>query len=395
MKQKEETTQRFSSVMKIDVRVFAMFAVLVVLWIMFTFFTSSGFTKIDTSFLSTRNLSNLTRQMTTVGIIGISMVLVMVSGGIDLAAGAVVGFIGCVAAALQVFLGVGTPVTIAICLVLAIFVYVVQGSMIAYLGLAPFIVTLGASLIFKGLILVVTHGTTVAPLQKSLLYFGQEYISKPASLALGILFSVIYLLNELQKRAGKRKNGTITESFQHMLLKWLGATAAVIIIVLVMNDYHGLPVPVLIMLALTIILTIVSDRTSFGRSIYAIGGNLDAARYSGINVKKNLVMVYSIHGLMIGIAGLILAARLNASTTTVANMSLELDAIAAAVIGGTSMTGGIGRVSGAIIGALIMATIDNGMSMMNVDASWQYIVKGIILVAAVWFDVSTNKKRKS
>lgn len=395
MKQKEETTQRFSSVMKIDIRVFAMFAVLVILWIIFTFFTSKGFTKIDTSFLSTRNLSNLMRQMTTVGIIGISMVLVMVSGGIDLAAGAVVGFIGCVAAALQVFLGVGTPVTIAICLALAVFVYVVQGSMIAYLGLAPFIVTLGASLIFKGLILVVTHGTTVAPLQKSLLYFGQEYISKPASLALGILFSVIYLLNELQKRAGKRKNGTLTESLQHMVLKWLGATAAVIVIVLIMNDYHGLPVPVLIMLALTIILTIVSDRTTFGRSIYAIGGNLEAARYSGINVKKNLVVVYSIHGLMIGVAGLILAARLNASTTTVANMSLELDAIAAAVIGGTSMTGGIGRVSGAIIGALIMATIDNGMSMMNVDASWQYIVKGIILVAAVWFDVSTNKKRKS
>jgi D-xylose transport system permease protein len=162
-----------------------------------------------------------------------------------------------------------------------------------------------------------------------------------------------------------------------------------------MNNYRGMPVPVLIMFVLVILLTLVAERTTLGRSIYAIGGNLDAARYSGINVKKNLVMVYSIHGFMIGVAGLILAARLNASTTTVANMSLEMDAIAAAVIGGTSMSGGIGKVAGAILGALMMGTIDNGMSLMNLDASWQYIVKGVILVAAVWFDIRTNKKRKN
>ncbi|MDF2656564.1 MAG: inner-rane translocator [Bacillota bacterium] len=395
MIQKEEKLQRYISVKKIDVRTFTMFAVLVVLWIFFTYFTSNGFSSLETSFLSTRNLSNLMRQMTTVGIMGISMVLVMVSGGIDLSAGAVVGFIGCIAAVLQVYGGMGTTETILICLILSVVIYMVQGSLIAYLDLAPFIVTLGAMLVFKGLILVVTKGTTIAPLQESLIYFGQAYISRPMSLVLGIVMSLLLLLNGVQKRASKKRNGTITGSPRNMLIQWVLMTASILIAVLIMNNYRGMPVPVLIMFVLVILLTLVAERTTLGRSIYAIGGNLDAARYSGINVKKNLVMVYSIHGFMIGVAGLILAARLNASTTTVANMSLEMDAIAAAVIGGTSMSGGIGKVAGAILGALMMGTIDNGMSLMNLDASWQYIVKGVILVAAVWFDIRTNKKRKN
>jgi D-xylose transport system permease protein len=148
------------------------------------------------------------------------------------------------------------------------------------------------------------------------------------------------------------------------------------------------------MFVLAIVLTIMAERTTFGRSIYAIGGNLEAAKYSGIRVRKNLVFVYTLHGLMVSIAGLILAARLNAGTVTVTNMNLELDAIAAAVIGGTSMTGGAGKVGGALLGAMIMASIDNGMSMMNMDAFWQYIVKGIILVAAVWFDIYTRSRKK-
>ncbi len=395
MKGKEETLQRYTVIKRIDVRIFTMFAVLVLLWIFFTYFTSQGFSSLETSFLSTRNLSNLMRQMTTVGIMGIGMVLIIVSGGIDLSAGAVVGFIGCAAAYLQVYQGMGTVQTIAVCLLLSVAIYIVQGTLIAYLDLAPFIVTLGGMLIFKGMILIVTRGSTIAPLQESLLYFGQAYISKPLSLALGIAFSAILLASGLQKRAARRRSGTLHEGIRGMLIKWGLLTAAIMAAVLVMNDYRGMPVPVLIMFILVGILTLIAERTTFGRSIYAIGGNLDAARYSGINVKKSLVMVYALHGVMIAVAGLILAARLNASTTTAGNMSLELDAIAAAVIGGTSMTGGIGKVAGAILGGLIMATIDNGMSMMNLDASWQYIVKGSILVAAVWFDIRTNKKRKS
>jgi len=385
---------RYTTTKKFDMRTLTMVAVLILLWIFFTFATSEGFRELGTSFLSTRNLSNLMRQMTTAGIMGISMVLVIVTGGIDLSAGAVVGFIGCVAAWLQVYGNMGTLPTILISLALSVLVYVLQGSLISYVSLAPFIVTLGGQLVFKGMILVVTKGSTIAPLQESLLYFGQAYVSKPISLLIGIAAMALLLLNELQRRASKQKHGTLTEPMQAMLVRWGLFSAGILAAVLIMNNYRGMPVPVLIMFVLTLLLTIIADRTTFGRSIYAIGGNLDAARYSGINVRKNLLLVYCIHGLMVGVAGLIMAARLNASTTNVANMSLELDAIAAAVIGGTSMTGGVGRVAGAILGALIMATIDNGMSMMNLEAFWQYIVKGIILVAAVWFDIRTNKKRK-
>lgn len=388
-------TQYTSVTKKFDIRTLTMVAVLVLLWIFFTFFTSNNFQSIGTSFLSTRNLSNLMRQTTTAGIMGISMVLVIVTGGIDLSAGAVVGFIGCVAAWLQVYCNMGTVPTIVISLMLSVLVYAIQGSLISYVNLAPFIVTLGGQLVFKGMILVVTKGSTIAPLKESLLYFGQAYVSKPVSLLIGIAAIMLLLYNELQRRASKRKHGTLTDSIQSMFVRWGLFSLIIMAAVLVMNSYRGMPVPVLIMFVLTLILTIVADRTTFGRSIYAIGGNLDAARYSGINVRKNMLLVYCIHGLMVGVAGLIMVARLNASTTNVANMSLELDAIAAAVIGGTSMTGGVGRVGGAILGALIMATIDNGMSMMNLDAFWQYIVKGIILVAAVWFDIRTNKKRKS
>jgi D-xylose transport system permease protein len=149
------------------------------------------------------------------------------------------------------------------------------------------------------------------------------------------------------------------------------------------------------MLILMLIFTLIADRTTFGRKVYAIGGNISAAKYSGIDVKRSLAIVYALNGLLAGVAGLILTARLNAGPTSAANMNMELDAIAAAVIGGTSMTGGVGKVAGAILGALIMATIDNGMSIMNLMPAWQFLVKGLILVAAVWFDMQSQKKKQA
>jgi D-xylose transport system permease protein len=380
---------------KFDIRTLTMVVILVVLWLVFTYLTSDGLKNFGGSFISSRNLSNLVRQMTVVGIIGSSMVLIMVSGGIDLSAGSVAGFIGCIAAALQVFYNVGTFPTIIISLVTGALIYVLQGALIAYTAVAPFIVTLGGQLVFKGLVLAVTKGATIAPLKSSLRYFGQAYVSVPGGFAIAAIIVVLWLVYELQSRKSKLKFGVLTESLKFSLLRWAVITIGIILVILVLNSYRGIPIPVLIMVVMTIILTLVAERTTFGRSIYAIGGNLDAAKYSGIKVCKNLVFVYTIHGVMVAIAGLILAARLDAGTATVTNMGLELDAIAAAVIGGTSMTGGVGKVAGALLGALIMASIDNGMSMMNMDAFWQYIVKGIILVAAVWFDIYTRNKKKA
>jgi D-xylose transport system permease protein len=390
----KEEKRNHAGMKKIDMRTFTMVAVLIFLWVIFTFLTSDGLQHLDRSFISFRNLSNLLRQMAIVAIIGCSMVLVIVTTGIDLSAGSVVGFIGGVAACLQVYFNVGTPLTIIICLAAGALIYVLQGSLIALAGIAPFIVTLGGQLAFKGLVLGITKGATIAPLKESLLYFGQAYISKPITLLLGIVLAVILLLNEISSRKSKQKHGTLTESLPAMLLRWIVISAGIMVMIFVMNSYRGMPVPVLIMFVLAILLTLVAERTVFGRSVYAIGGNLDAAKYSGIKVKKNLVLVYTIHGIMVAISGLILAARLNAGSVSVTNMSLELDAIAAAVIGGTSMSGGSGKVAGALLGALIMASIDNGMSMMNMEAFWQYIVKGIILVAAVWFDIYTRSRKK-
>jgi len=392
MSNKETDNKRYSKIKKIDIRTFTMLAVLIILWVFFTALTSKGFSDLSTSFLSFRNLSNLFRQMAIVGIMGSTMVLIIVTQGIDLSAGMVVGFIGCVAAACQVYYGIGTAMTIVIAIILGVIVYAIQGALIAYAGIAPFIVTLGGQLVFNGLILAVTKGATIAPLKESLVYFGQAYVSKTVSLILGLVVVAVLLLNELQRRASKRKNDALTESSTAMIIRWVLMSAVVMIAILVMNSYRGMPIPVLILFVVVFIVTLIAEKTTFGRKIYAIGGNLDAAKYAGINVRKNLMMVYMLHGVTIAIAGLIYAARLNAGSASVANAGLELDAIAAAVIGGTSMSGGVGKVAGAILGALIMASIDNGMSMMNLDAYWQFIVKGLILVAAVWFDSRTNKK---
>ena len=166
--------------------------------------------------------------------------------------------------------------------------------------------------------------------------------------------------------------------------------ALILGVVALLNSYQGIPVPVAIMLGLVVVFSFIAAHTVFGRSIYAMGGNVQATVYSGINVKRNLTLVFMLNGLMAAIAGILYSARLNAGTPT-AGQNMELDAIAAAVIGGASMSGGSGKVSGAILGALFMASIDNGMSMMNMDAYWQYAVKGVILVTAVWFDIYWKK----
>lgn len=370
-----------------NARTYTMIAALLILWIIFTL-TTHG------SFITPRNLSNLMRQMAIVGIMGTGMVFVIVSGGIDLSVGSVMGFLGCVAAALQVWLGWGTVETIVVVVIAGAFIGYLQGVLVAYTGVPPFIITLGGLMVFRGCVLAVTRGTTVAPLEKSFLYIGQAYVDKTLGIALVVLAIAVLIATDLMNVKAKRRFNSDAESISKMIIRWVIIGVVLVGCIIVMNLYKGLPIPVLLMLLLVIIFTFIAERTTFGRRVYAIGGNIDAAKYSGINVKRNISMVYLLNGLMAAIAGLVLAARLNAGTPQ-AGINLELDAISAAVIGGTSMSGGSGKVAGAILGALVMATIDNGMSMMNMDAYWQYIVKGLILVAAVWFDVRTRMKRNN
>ncbi len=372
---------------KIDIRTLTMVLVLVVLWIAFTASTGGNF-------ITTRNLSNLLRQAAFTGIMGVGMTLVIVTGGIDLSAGMTMGFIGCMMAVCQVWWGLSTPVTIAIGLIIGLIIGTLEGALIAYTGIAPFIVTLGAQLVFRGGMLAVTGGQTIAPFQESYKFWGTQYVLPGAGWVLAAIAVLALFASEVSKRRAKKKYGSLTESSAEMFIRWAVMSVLIIAAVFILNDFRGIPIPVLVMAIVVIIFTFISQKTTFGRSVYAIGGNIAAARYAGINVQKNLTLVYMLNGLLCAVAAVIYTARLNGGTAQAANGNYELDAIASAVIGGTSMTGGVGKVSGAILGAVIMMSIDNGMSMMNLDAYWQFMVKGVILVAAVWFDTQTQKRRK-
>ena len=371
---------------KFDIRTLTMVLVLIILWVAFTASTGGNF-------ITTRNLSNLIRQAAFTGIMGVGMTLVIVTGGIDLSAGMTMGFIGCMMAVCQVWWGMSTPVTIAIGLLIGLVIGTVEGAMIAYTGIAPFIVTLGAQLVFRGGMLAVTGGQTIAPFQESYKFWGTQYLLPYVGWALAALAIVCLFLSEMSKRRAKKKYGSLTESMGSMLMRWGVFSVLIIAAVFILNDFKGIPIPVLVMAIVVVIFTFISQKTTFGRSVYAIGGNIAAARYAGINVKKNLTLVYMLNGLLCAVAAVIYTARLNGGSAQAANGNYELDAIASAVIGGTSMTGGIGKVSGAILGAVIMMSIDNGMSMMNLDAYWQFMVKGVILVAAVWFDTQSQKRK--
>lgn len=372
---------------KIDIRTLTMIVVLILIWIAFAIATGGDF-------ITTRNISNLIRQAAFTGIMGVGMTLVIVTGGIDLSAGMTMGFIGCVMAACQVWGGLSTPVTILIGLALGIISGAIKGSIIAYVGIAPFIVTLGAQLIFRGGMLSVTKGQTIAPFQKSYVFWGTEYLLPFAGWAVALAAIVAMLLLQLNQRRAKQKHGNLEESMAETMLRWAGFSVLVVIAVAVLNDFKGIPIPVMVMMIAVVLFTFISQRTTFGRGVYAIGGNIAAARYAGINVKRTLTIVYILNDVLCAVAAVIYTARLNGGTATAANGSYELDAIASAVIGGTSMTGGVGKVSGAILGAVMMMSIDNGMSMMNMDSYWQFMIKGLILVAAVWFDTQTKKVRK-
>ena len=373
---------------KLDIRTLTMVMVLVALWVVFSLTTEGNF-------ITTRNISNLFRQASFTGIMAVGMTLVIVTGGIDLSAGMTMGFIGCIMAVCQVWFGMSTPITIIIGVILGIVIGTLEGAIIAYTGIAPFIVTLGAQLIFRGGMLAVTGGQTIAPFKESYKFWGTAYVSPIVGWVLGVVAIVALLIGELRKRKAKQKYGSLTESAGQMFGRWIIMSALIAVVVFILNDFQGIPIPVLVMIIVVVIFTFISQKTTFGRSVYAIGGNIAAARYAGLNVKKNLTLVYMLNGLLCAVAAVIYTARLNGGTAQAANGNYELDAIASAVIGGTSMTGGVGKVSGAILGAVIMMSIDNGMSMMNLDAYWQFIVKGIILVAAVLFDTKTKNSTKS
>ncbi|OGD33546.1 sugar ABC transporter permease [Candidatus Atribacteria bacterium RBG_16_35_8] len=389
---------------KIDIRAYTLIFALIVIWLLFGSLTGGVF-------LSSRNFSNLLRQMTIISFLAIGMTPVIITGNIDLSVGSMTGFISVIAAYLQAILlptflpglfpalsvelsGIfSTIITIIICLLLGLLIGMGQGYIIAYGGVPAFIVTLGGMLILRGGLLAVAQGKTIVPIEDSLRVMAQGYLTKYPGIIIAVIAIIILFLVTLQSRTKKTQYGLKIKPLSYDLVVTSLFSAIVLGFVLVMNSYRGVQIPVLIMAIIAVMVTYLTNNTRFGRHIYAVGGNKEATKLSGINVQAVVLKTYALMGLLCGVSGIILTGYVAAGTTS-GGMNYELSAIGGCVMGGTSLMGGIGTVFGALMGTLLMTSIENGMSVMNMSVFWQYIVKGLILVLAVYVDV-TSRKNKS
>jgi D-xylose transport system permease protein len=402
----------------IDTRLLGMLVALGVIWIGFHIVSEGGF-------ITPRNLWNLSVQSSSIGIMATGMVLIIVSRNIDLSVGAILGFVGYSMAMMQtiwipITLGFGLEqpwawiVTVVFGLILGGILGLIQGFIVAYLGVPSFIVTLGGLLVWRGLIFQYVQGQTLAPLDTTFRLLGggpTGSVGELMSWFIGILVCVGIVYALITNRRRRRRYGFTMRPMVAEVAIGVLACLAVLGAVFIANSYYwpenlanqyaeqrGIPIPegglkiptgianpVLILLGVGGIMTYLATRRKFGRNVYAIGGNPDAAVLSGINVKRTIMYTFGLMGLLAAVSAVVQTARLNAAVTGL-GVSNELDVISAAVIGGTSFAGGIGTIPGAILGAVVMQSLRSGMLLLNVDSPVQDIVVGIVLVAAVGVD---------
>ena len=382
---------------KSNIRQYTMFIALLLIWGIFTFLT-------EFIFLTPRNLTNLFVQSATTAILAIGMTLVIVTGHIDLSVGSVLGFTGAVGAVIMVKTDLGIWPAMACTLIAGALIGAWHGFWVAYRRVPAFIVTLASMLAFRGAIIGITGGQTLGlemargstDLFKAI---GQAYLPKinstlpfnDTSLYFTLFCILLFIIFDMRKRKSRIKFGFKVLPIGLQILKLSALSVVIGAAASIMIFYMGIPYSILLVLAMTLIFSFIASNTVFGRHLYAIGGNPEAARLSGINIKKQTMKLFIIMGVVTAIAGLVFTARTNAATTS-AGVNAELDAIAAVVIGGTSLMGGEGIIIGSVIGALVMESLNNGMSLMNLDVTWQYMIKGLILLLAVWADIATRKK---
>lgn len=366
-----------------SLRAFTMLGALVIIWLFFHWQTGS-------IFLTPRNLSNLMLQTSVTGIIAIGMLLVIVSGNIDLSVGSLLALAGGVAAIVLTKLGYGLVPSILAAVAVGTLIGVFQGVLTAYGNIPAFIVTLGGLLAWRGAIKGISESETVPIVDDGFKAIGQQYIEPTIGWVLAVIAILAVLYLTFRKTQAQKEYGIGDGNLGTALLGAILPITGIILFIFVMNAYAGIPIPVMIFLAIALLGFFITNNTTFGRYIYAIGGNAEAARLSGINNKMVVLKVFAILGAFTGIAALIYTARVAAATPDAGTL-LELDAIAACVIGGTSLMGGRGTVFGACLGALIMASLDNGMSLLNLPDFMQELIKGSILVAAVGLDMIGRK----
>jgi D-xylose transport system permease protein len=402
--------------LEIDPRLVGMLGALAAIWVGFDILSGGAF-------LTPRNLWNLSVQTASIAVMACGMVLVIVTRNIDLSVGAVLGFVGMVVGVLQArllpeLLGLEHPATAPLAVLAAVAlggaIGFLQGSLVAWLGIPSFIVTLGGLLVWRGAAWWVTQGQTVAPMDGRFRALGggiEGAVGAAASWAIAALGCAAIVLGTAMIRRRRARFGfPVRPAWAEGLVMGL-LCLAVLGTVAVANAYplppgiarrvaeaqgmpwppeglfipHGLALPVILAVAVGIAVTVLATRTRFGRYVFAIGGNPEAAELSGINTRRTLATVFALMGALAGLAACISTARLNAATNAAGTLD-ELYVIAAAVIGGTSLAGGLGTVLGAMLGALVMQSLQSGMVLLGVDTPLQNIVVGAVLVLAVWID---------
>lgn len=364
------------------------------------------------------NLTNVVLQNSYIVVMALGMLLVIVAGHIDLSVGSVAGFVGAVAAVLMVDVGLNPLLAAICCIAVGAVIGGAQGYFIAYMKIPSFIVTLAGMLVFKGLLLWLLGGRSVGPFPAEFQLLSAGFIPDvigrwvivapqlnaagvaipntglslhSTTLVIGVLIVAAMLYFALRSRWIRESHGYEAEPFALFVVKNLMIGAIILFLMFKFASYKGLPNVLIVMGILVALFVFITKRTTLGRRIYAMGGNEKAAKLSGIQTERLTFLIFVIMGMLAALAGLIYAARLNQATPK-AGAGMELDVIAAVFVGGASAMGGVGEVAGAVIGAFIMGVMNNGMGLMGINIDWQQVIKGLVLLGAVAFDLYNKKK---
>ena len=386
------TAQSFLQVAKENMRNYSMFIMLVVIVIGFSILTGGVN-------INPRNFTNIFVQNSYILVLAVGMVLVIIIGNIDLSVGSIAAFTGAIAAILFNS-GLGIVSSVILTIIVGLVIGAFQGFWIAYQKIPAFIVTLAGMLLFRGLTYIITNVTPITPRTDTFKKISSGTISFDflkigdlhlLPIILGVALVVALVAFSAAGRRKKIKNNFHILPFAYFLIELVFVSAIIMILCIQFARYRGLPIVFVILGVTVVVFTFITNNTIFGRYIYAVGGNSRSAKLSGINSERIVFFVHTIMGGLCGLSGVVFTSYMNSALPKAGNL-FELDAIAACFIGGASASGGIGTIMGAIMGGLIMGVINNGMSLMNVGANWQYVVKALVLLLAVWYDIYTRKK---
>lgn len=381
-----------SNLFKNNIREYGMLIALIAIMIFFYFVTGG-------ILMRPVNITNLVLQNSYVIIMALGMLLIIVSGWIDLSVGSLAAFIGAIAGVMIVKWGWNWALAMAICILVGGLAGAWQGYWVAYLKIPAFIVTLAGMLVFRGLTLVMVRGEAIGPFpvpfQKISAGFIPDFFHVQGfhltTIVVGVIVCILLIWSDMRTRSNQQKYGFEVTSFSFFVAKQVLISAAVMGFSYLMASYKGIPNLLVILFPLVSAYSFLTNQTVIGRRIYALGGNEKAARLSGVNTQRLLFLTFVNMGVLAALAGMVVASRLNSSTPN-AGEGFELDVIAACFIGGASASGGIGTVIGAVVGAFLVGVLNNGMSILGVGIDWQKVVKGMVLLAAVLFDVYNKNK---